>query len=169
MRTTSRGMAPHPQWERALPRHADQRILAGHEQIMNRDLRSMPGDPSSPRGRRRRRLLPWLWVPIVALIGLGLSLSYYVDALWFGSLGYSSVFWTRLDLQSLTFIVFAVLTFAVLYGVIRALQLGRLDALIDDTVYINGVPVRLPLQALWTLVAWGLPLFVAIVTGSSMM
>jgi len=78
----------------------------------------MPGVPSSPQGRRRRRLLPWLWVPIVAIIGLSLSLSYYVDALWFDSLGYASVFWTRLDLQSLTFIAFAVLTFAVLYGAI---------------------------------------------------
>ena len=134
---------------------------------MNRDLRSMPGDPPSPP--RRRRLLPWLWVPIVALIGLGLSLSYYVDALWFDSLGYASVFWTRLDLQSLTFIVFAVLTFAVLYGVIRALQPGRLAALIGDTVYINRQPVRLPLQALLGLVAFGLPLLVAVLAGSSMM
>src|ERR1700733_8644389 len=129
---------------------------------MNRDLRNMLGEPPSPRGRRR--LLPWLWVPIVALIGLGLSLSYYVDALWFDSLGYASVFWTRLDLQSLTFIVFAVL-----YGVIRALQPGRVAALIGDTVYINRLPVRLPLQALLQLVALGLPLLVAVLTGMSMM
>src|SRR5580658_6107720 len=124
---------------------------------MIRDLRSLPGDPSAPR--RRRRLLPWLWLPIVAVIGLGLCLSYYVDALWFDSLGYASVFWTRLDLQGLTFIVFAVLTFAVLYGVIRALQPGRLAALIADTIYINGQPVRLPVQ----------PLLVAVLAGSSMM
>ena len=134
---------------------------------MNRDLRSIPGDPQPPPGRRR--LLPWIWVPIVALIGLYLSLSYYVDALWFGSLGYASVFWTRLNLQCLTFIVFAVLTFAVLYGVIRALQPGRLAALIGDTVYINGQPVQLPLQALLGLVALGLPLLVAVLAGSSMM
>jgi uncharacterized protein len=134
---------------------------------LNRDLHSMPGDPPSPQGRRR--LLPWLWVPIVALIGLGLSLSYYVDALWFDSLGYASVFWTRLDLQSLTFIVFTVLTFTVLYGVIRALQPGRLAALVGDTVYINRQPVRLPLQALLGLVALGLPLLVAVLTGISMM
>jgi uncharacterized membrane protein (UPF0182 family) len=117
----------------------------------------------------RRPLLPWLWVPIVALIGLGLSLSYYVDALWFDSLGYASVFWTRLDLQGLTFIVFAVLTFAVLYGVIRALQPGRLATLIGDTIYINRQPVRLPLQALLGLVTLGLPLLVAVLAGSSMM
>jgi uncharacterized membrane protein (UPF0182 family) len=134
---------------------------------MIRDLRSMPGDPSTPKGRRR--LLPWFWVAIVALIGLGLSLSYYVDALWFDSLGYGSVFWTRLELQGLTFIVFAVLTFAVLYGVIRALQPGRLAALIADTIYINGQPVRLPVQALLGLVALGLPLLVAVLAGSSMM
>ena len=101
-------------------------------------------------------------MPIVALLGVGLSLSYYVDALWFDSLGYASVFWTRLELQSLTFIVFAVLTFAVLGGVIRALQPGRLAALVGDTVYINRQPVRLPLQALLGLVTFGLPLLVEI-------
>ena len=127
----------------------------------------MLGEP--PARQRRRRLLPWLWVPIAALIGLGLSLSYYVDALWFDSLGYASVFRTRLELQSLTFIVFAVLTFAVLYGVIRALQPGRLAALIGDTVYIYRQPVRLSLQALLGLIALGLPLLVAILAGSSMM
>jgi hypothetical protein len=134
---------------------------------MNRDLRSLPGDPSSPRSRHP--LLRWLWVPIVALIGLGLSLSYYVDALWFDSLGYGSVFWTRLDLQSLTFIVFAVLTFAVLYGVIHALQPGRLAAVIGDKLYINQLPVRLPLRALLGLLALGLPLLVAVLAGSTMM
>src|SRR5580692_2032598 len=134
---------------------------------MNRDPRSIRGDPASSPGRRR--LLPWFWALVVALIGLGLSLSYYVDALWFDSLGYSAVFWTRLDLQSLTFVVFAVLTFAVLYGVIRALQPGRLATLIGDTVYINRYPVRLPLQALLGLIALGLPLLVAALVGDSMM
>src|SRR5580692_6997463 len=137
--------------------------------MSTRDLRSIPGDPSSPPGRHRRRLLPWLWVPILAIIVLGLSLSYYVDALWFDSLGYGSVFWTRLNLQSLTFIVFTVLTFAVLYGVIRALQPGRLAALIGDTLYINGQLVRLPLQSLLGLLALGLPLLVAVLAGDSMM
>jgi uncharacterized protein len=62
-----------------------------------------------------------------------------------------------------------VLTFAVLYGVIRALQPSRLAALIGDTIYINQLPVQLPLQALLGLVALGLPLLVAVLVGSSMM
>ena len=53
-----------------------------------------------PRGPRRRgrffrssRCSPSL------LLGGGTALSYYVDALWFDSLGYGDVFWTTLRLQ----------------------------------------------------------------------
>ena len=52
---------------------------------------------------------------------------------------------------------------------IRALQPARLAALIGDTIYINRQPVQLPVQPLLRLVALGLPLLVAVLTGSSMM
>jgi uncharacterized protein len=32
-------------------------------------------------------------VIVAVLLGSGTALSYYVDALWFGSLGYRDVFW----------------------------------------------------------------------------
>ena len=71
------------------------------------------------RMRPRRRI-----AGLVLLVGLGVVVlgsstlaSYYVDALWFASLGFSSVFWTRLTLQGATFAVFTLLTFLVIYGV----------------------------------------------------
>jgi len=52
---------------------------------------------------RRRRLLVFVLAGLaVAVFGGGATLSYYVDALWFGSLGYTSVFWTRLNLEAAT-------------------------------------------------------------------
>ena len=39
----------------------------------------------------------------VAILGGSAAASYYVDALWFESLGFVSVFWTRLSLQAATF------------------------------------------------------------------
>jgi len=58
-------------------------------------------------------------VGLVLLIALGVVLfggstvaSYYVDALWFASLGYASVFWTRLSLEGATFAAFTLLTFS---------------------------------------------------------
>ena len=69
------------------------------------------------RSRRRRRArLALLAVLGVVFLGGSTAVSYYVDALWFDSLGYASVFWTRLSLQSATFGAFALLTFLVVYG-----------------------------------------------------
>ncbi len=53
--------------------------------------------PRTPR--RRRRFLLILAVLAGILFGGRTALSYYVDALWFGSLGYGSVFWKTLSLQ----------------------------------------------------------------------
>jgi len=39
----------------------------------------------------------------VVVLGGSTAASYYVDALWFESLGFASVFWTRVSLQAATF------------------------------------------------------------------
>ena len=53
-----------------------------------------------PRRPRRRGRLFILAVLAVVVLGGGTALSYYVDALWFGSLGYSDVFWRTLNIQA---------------------------------------------------------------------
>ena len=70
--------------------------------------------PRRPR-RRRGRLVLLAAVAALVLCG-GTALSYYVDALWFNSLGYAAVFWTTLNVQAVIFSAFAIATFLVLYG-----------------------------------------------------
>ena len=123
----------------------------------------------TPPPRRRRRVLPWLLVLAVALFSGTTTLSYYVDALWFESLGYASVFWTRLNLQGTIFLAFALTSFLALYGVFWALKPARFGELIGDTVYINQQPLKLPIDPVLNLIALALPLFVSVVTGTSMM
>jgi uncharacterized membrane protein (UPF0182 family) len=77
------------------------------------------GHEAPPRRRRRGVIL--LAVAAAVLFGGGSIVSYYVDALWFDSLGYADVFWTRLNLQAATFALFAILTFVAIYGVFLAL------------------------------------------------
>jgi uncharacterized membrane protein (UPF0182 family) len=50
---------------------------------------------------------------VLAVIVLGgrTALSYYVDVLWFDSLGYGDVFWKTLGLQWGIFTAFAAVTF----------------------------------------------------------
>lgn len=65
--------------------------------------------------RTRKRWRRWLILAIVAVvIALISSISLYVDALWFESLGFGSVFWYTLRLKVLLFIIFAIVTIAIL-------------------------------------------------------
>src|SRR5882672_8688967 len=122
-------------------------------------------------GRKRRRRnarLALLAVLGVVLVGGSTAASYYVDALWFESLGLASVFWTRLDLRAAVFGAFALLTFLVVYGVFRALKPDRLGALMGSTILVNLRPVTLPVEPVLKLIGVGLSLFIAAVTGISM-
>src|SRR5882724_11992587 len=92
-----------------------------------------------PRKPRRRRGLP------ILLGGVAL-LSYYVDSLWFESLGVADVFWTTLRLQGQTFTFFFVATFLILYGSFLALKPPKLGELAGLPILINGQPIRLPVE-----------------------
>ena len=122
-----------------------------------------------PPPRRPRRRLGLLLIAALVAIGLfgGTTLSYYVDSLWFDSLGYASVFWTTLNLQAVIFLGFAVVTFLVLYGSFLALKPARLGEL--SSILINGQPLRLPVEPVLKLIALGLSILVAAVTGLGMM
>ena len=67
-----------------------------------------------------------LWIILAALVLILLFsfrtlVSWYVENLWFGSLGYSDVFWKSLRIEWIAFAVFAAATFAILYGWCRIL------------------------------------------------
>ena len=100
-----------------------------------------------PRRPRRRRGLPIIFgVLAVLVLGGGALLSYYVDALWFESLGVADVFWTTLRLQGLTFAFFLAATFFILYGSFLALKPDKLGELAGLPILINGQPIRLPVE-----------------------
>src|SRR6202051_3809938 len=118
--------------------------------------------------RRRNARLALLAVLGVVLLGGSLAASYYVDALWFESLGLASVFWTRLSFRAATFGAFALLTFLVVYGVFRALKPDRLGALMGATILVNRRPVTLPVEPPLKLIGFGLSLTNAAVAAVSM-
>src|SRR5580692_4209761 len=117
--------------------------------------------------RRRNVRLALLAALGVAVLGGSTAASYYVDALWFGSLGYAPVFWTRLNLQAATFASFSLLTFLVVYVVFRALKPDRLDALTGATILVNRRPVALPVAGFLKLIGGGLSALIAAVTGAN--
>src|SRR5215471_7421140 len=112
----------------------------------------------------------WILLLIfVAVLALSAGLSYYVDALWFDSLGYGKVFWRSVSLQGTVFTTFFAATFLLLYGAFIGLKPRRLGELASDSIIlIGGHPVRLPVgRVLRTIVVYG-SFFVAIVTGAGM-
>jgi uncharacterized protein len=128
---------------------------------------SIVADGPGPR-RRLPYVLPFA-ILAVAVFGGRAAVSYYVDALWFESLGYSAVFWTRVLIQAATFGAFALVTFLVLFGVASALKPDRVAELIGGTILINGQRVMLPVGAALRWGALGLSLAVAAASGASMM
>ena len=120
---------------------------------------------------RRGRVARFALLAALGIVVLGGSTaaSYYVDALWFESLGFASVFWTRISLQAATFGAFALVTFLVVYGVFRALKPNSLGQLIGATILVNRRPVTLPVEPVLKLIGLGLSLSIAAVTGASMM
>ncbi|MEW6213468.1 MAG: UPF0182 family protein, partial [Acidobacteriota bacterium] len=66
------------------------------------------------RPRRRRLWLIWLLLGIVALFLFGSPLvGIYIDALWFGSVGYRDVYWYKFRLGGMLFVIFLLLTFVI--------------------------------------------------------
>ncbi|MFI4866796.1 MAG: UPF0182 family protein [Steroidobacterales bacterium] len=110
-----------------------------------------------------------LAIAAAVFLGGGTLVSYYVDALWFDSLGYGAVFWTRINLQAATFAVFALLTFVAIYGAFLALKPARFDQLIGGRILINQQWVQVPIEPVLKLVALGLALAIAVANGGAMM
>jgi len=133
---------------------------------------AFPGPGGDTRGRaiggRRPRRARYAILAIVVALVLGASsiLSWYVEAQWFGSLGYSEVFWKTLELKSSLFCFFTFITFAVVYASLRLLQPSQLT---DRLLYVNGEPVSLSLGPIVRVVAWVVALVVALGAGSGMM
>jgi uncharacterized protein len=127
--------------------------------------------PPLLEGNRRPRRLFLIIVVMLAIIFFGgrRALSYYVDMLWFQSLGYVDVFWKTLSLQWEIFAIFAAATFVILYGSFLALKQAHLPDLPEGhTVFIGRQPVKLPVASVLRFIALGVSLVIAIATGAAM-
>lgn len=122
-----------------------------------------PSGPRPPRPRSPSRRVLILTVVAVAVVAYlcSTTVSYYVDSLWFGALGYASVFWTRVALQVAVFCAFAVVTFVVLFGAYWVLRPEHLDELLAARIMVNRQRVDLPIGPLVNLGALVVSLAIA--------
>lgn len=95
-----------------------------------------------PPGRRRWKI--WLIVAaVVLLLSLSRILSIYLSALWFGSLGYSSVYWYIFKLKLALFLGSAVLTALLLSATFLLFQrLFGASMFESRTIILNNQPFQ---------------------------
>ncbi len=123
-----------------------------------------------PRRSRRRLGLLSVILAIAVLFSAGTAVSYYVDALWFASLGYRDVFWTTLNFQGIAFTLAGVTTFLVLYGAFRMLKpphFGEFGT--GGFIIVNNRPVQLPVGPVLSLIAIVISTLVALGMATVMM
>jgi len=136
--------------------------------------REVPASIDWPRHtrppRRRRKLLLLLVVVAGILLGSRTAISYWVDLLWFRSLGYGDVFWKTWTLQYGIFAVFAAATFLILYGAFLALKRAhQADLPSDHKIVFAGQPMNLSVEPALRLIAFCVSLAIAGVIGTAMM
>ena len=123
------------------------------------------------RSRRPRRFVFFVALVVLAIfLGSSTALSWYVDSLWFGSLGYGGVFWTGWRFAWGTFALFFVATFLVLYGWFLLFWKLHQPDLPQDRAFFLGrqrlnVPLRKGLRLLGVLGS----LAVALISGTALM
>src|SRR6058998_197376 len=69
--------------------------------------------------RSARRFFLRLGAAVVVLIAAFQSISFYVESLWFASLGFEPVYWYRLKAEATVFLIFAVVSAVVLWLLFR--------------------------------------------------
>ena len=121
-----------------------------------------------PRRRRRSGRLVLLGLIAAVLFGGGTVLSFYVESLWFDSLGFGAIFWKTLNIQGTVFAVFFAATFAFLYGSFLLLRPGRLAEL-TSPILINGQPLRLPVEPVLRLIGGAVAIAISALSGFGMM
>ena len=127
-------------------------------------------DWQQPPRRHRRLFFLVFAILAVVIFSSRTALSYYVDALWFGSLGYGDVFRKTLSLQWAVFAAFFAVTFLFLYGWFLMLRRAYQSDLPDDhMIVIGGQPLKLPVARILRLVGLAVSLVIAVVTGASLM
>ncbi len=123
--------------------------------------------PTPPRRRRWRRYL--LGGLLVLFLAFSRILAVYVSALWFGSIGYSPVYWYIFKVKAALFFVFLLLTAGILRTAFWLLERGfSPHALGPRTVMVNNQPIEITPARFIRPVTWLLAVGFGIFAGLGM-
>ena len=123
--------------------------------------------PKKPRSRR------WKWLIVVAFVVLlviaSRAVSIYISAVWFGSLGYSSIFWSIFRAKLQLFLIFFAATTVILRGAFWLIERAFSSFSFGQrTVFINQQPVNFSPARLLRPLAWAVSVIAGLVFGFGM-
>lgn len=134
---------------------------------MDDDDKIIDISPTKPKPRRK---LIWIILAAIALIFiLFRSVSVYVSALWFDSLGYADVYWYIFRAKLITFLVFAVLTLIILRTAFWLIERTFSAAALERrTIIVNNQAVNINPGRLFRPVAWAVAVLAGLIFGLGM-
>jgi len=120
---------------------------------------------------RMRRWLIFFASLIVLYILAHVTLSYWIDLLWFGSLGYSEVFWRTRVIESAVFAVFSLATFAILFAVLKGLKRSMQSGLPYSRAIAlqSGRSITISIDPVLRIAIWAVSLLATFISGASML
>ena len=119
---------------------------------------------------RRRGIVVLAALALSILVCGRIGLAYWVDLLWFESLGYGGVFWKSASLQIIDFVFFSGTTFLILYGAFSVLRRSHeADLPKARSIIIAGRPISLSVQPVLRVISFCIAIAIACVTGLAMM
>jgi len=133
--------------------------------------RFSPSQPVIDVGpKRRRRWRVWVLVALgIGFIFFGRIVAVYLSALWFGSLGYSQVYWYIFKLKIGLFLLFGALTAIMLRATFWLFQkLFGSSAFEPRTIVVNNQPVQFSPGRIIRPLAWVISLAVGLIYGLSL-
>jgi uncharacterized protein len=124
-------------------------------------------------GETKPRRRGWVWWLVGAIvIGIFVAsrgLSIYISALWFGSLGYSAVYWYMFKLKVALFTIFFVLTVLILRGGFWIVERAFASVAFDRrTIFVNQQPVNFSPSRLLRPLAWIISVLAGLIFGLGM-
>jgi uncharacterized protein len=120
--------------------------------------------------RHRRTLIFVALLVLVVLFSARTIVSYYVDSLWFGSLGYTDVFWRALSYEWSAFAISFAATFGLLYAWFSALRHGCREELASaGTIRFGNQNYELPVDPVLRVAGLLGSLLIALISGAAFM
>lgn len=127
--------------------------------------------PKRKFSSRQRNWLIVIAAVVVIFILARVALSYWLDLLWFSSLGYSEIFWRTLGLEAAVFTVFAAATFLILFFALKAIRHSQQANLprAREIMLQGGRTLNISIDPVLRIATWIVSLLAAFVSGTSML